>query len=137
MITMPKKEEKKEKSEAQEAGQEKKKAKTAGKARNIGIKVKNAPESECNDWRCPYHGGLPVRGKIFEGKVVSDKMDRGVVVEWGFTRFVKKFDRAEKKKSKVTAHNPPCIHARSGDKVRVAECRPLSKTKKFVVIEKL
>jgi small subunit ribosomal protein S17 len=33
------------------------------------------------------------------------------------------------------AHNPPCINAKEGDVVKIAECRPLSKTKKFVVIE--
>ena len=30
----------------------------------------------------------------------------------------------------------PCIDAKEGDKVRVAECRPLSKTVAFVIIEK-
>ena len=38
--------------------------------------------------------------------------------------------------SRITAHNPPCIDAKTGDKVKIAECRPLSKTKNFVVVEK-
>jgi len=38
--------------------------------------------------------------------------------------------------SRITAHNPPCIAARRGEKVKIAECRPLSKTKSFVVVEK-
>ncbi|MBC7110345.1 MAG: 30S ribosomal protein S17, partial [Archaeoglobi archaeon] len=40
-----------------------------------------------------------------------------------------------KKRSKLHAHNPPCINARVGDVVKIAECRPLSKTKHFVVVE--
>ncbi|HEX54578.1 MAG TPA: 30S ribosomal protein S17, partial [Candidatus Altiarchaeales archaeon] len=31
----------------------------------------------------------------------------------------------------------PCINARTGDRVRIMECRKLSKTVNFVVIEKL
>ena len=38
-------------------------------------------------------------------------------------------------KTKVVAYNPECIHAREGDIVKIMECRPLSKTKSFVVIE--
>jgi len=38
--------------------------------------------------------------------------------------------------SRITAHNPPCIGAKTGDKVKIAECRPISKTKSFVVVEK-
>jgi len=40
-----------------------------------------------------------------------------------------------KKRSRVAAHNPVCINAKIGDKVRIAECRPISKTKAFVIIE--
>jgi small subunit ribosomal protein S17 len=35
------------------------------------------------------------------------------------------------------AHCPPCIKIKLGDKVRIAECRPLSKTISFVTIEKI
>ena len=31
----------------------------------------------------------------------------------------------------------PCLGLKVGDKVRIAECRPLSKTVSFVVIEKV
>ncbi|MBN1455027.1 MAG: 30S ribosomal protein S17, partial [Methanomicrobia archaeon] len=41
-----------------------------------------------------------------------------------------------KRQSKIHAHNPPCINAKVGDIVKIAECRPLSKTKSFVVVEK-
>ncbi len=51
--------------------------------------------------------------------------------------FVPKYERYEKRTSSYAAHCPPCIEAKLGDKVRIAECRPLSKTISFVTIEKL
>ena len=39
--------------------------------------------------------------------------------------------------SRITAHSTPCVDAQVGDMVRIAECRPLSKTKSFVVVEKI
>ncbi len=41
------------------------------------------------------------------------------------------------KKTKVTAHNPEIINANIGDKAIIAECKPLSKTKNFVVVKNL
>ncbi|MCK4969892.1 MAG: 30S ribosomal protein S17, partial [Thermoplasmata archaeon] len=36
---------------------------------------------------------------------------------------------------KYSAHNPPCLSAKEGDNVTIAECRPLSKTVNFVVVK--
>ncbi len=105
--------------------------------RNIGIPIENLPEKECNDRNCPYHGHLKVRGRTFTGKVVSDKMSRGVVVQWNYVKLIPKYRRYERRKSKVVAHNPQCIDARTGDNVKIVECRPISKTKMFVVVEKV
>jgi len=92
-------------------------------------------KSECSDKNCPIHGHLKVHGREFVGTVTSDKMLRTVVVAWPRRFFVRKFERYEKKRSKVNAHNPECLNARKGDVVRIMETRPLSKTKNFVVIE--
>ena len=78
---------------------------------------------------------LPVRGQVLKGVVVSDKMDNTVVVQRTFVKKIAKFERYEKRKTKVHAHNPPCINAKEGDNVTIAECRPLSKTKSYVIIE--
>ncbi|AEF96452.1 30S ribosomal protein S17 [Methanotorris igneus] len=104
--------------------------------RNIGIPV-NAPKKECNDKNCPFHGTLSVRGQMFEGVVVSDKAHKTVVIKREIVKYLKKYERYEKRTSKLVAHNPECINAKVGDIVRVMECRPISKTKSFVVIEKL
>ena len=104
--------------------------------KSIGINV-SPPEKMCEDEKCAWHGRLGVRGKVFKGSVRSAKSHSTVVVEWGYHRYVSKYERHERRKSRVTAHNPPCIRAREGDNVVIAECRPLSKTKSFVVVSKV
>ena len=100
---------------------------------SIGVPV-NPPERECQDKRCAWHGSLPVRGMTFQGTVSSSKAKDTVVVEWGHTHLVPKYERYERRRSRVVAHNPECMKAREGDEVIIAECRPLSKTKHFVVV---
>lgn len=78
---------------------------------------------------------LGTRGKSFVGIVVSDKMARTVSVEWSRRLYVPKYERYLIRKSSVKAHNPEEINAKTGDKVRIVETRPISKTKKFIVTE--
>ncbi|PIO00479.1 30S ribosomal protein S17 [archaeon CG10_big_fil_rev_8_21_14_0_10_43_11] len=108
--------------------------KTIPQPKNIGIKVV-PPKDTCDDPKCPFHGSLSVRGKIFSGTVTSDKMHKTVKVEWERRVYVPKYERYRKEKSRVTAHNPPCISAKQGEEVKVMETRKLSKTKTFCVIE--
>lgn len=96
---------------------------------------KSQAKGGCSDKNCPIHGHLKVHGREFVGLVTSDKMLRTVVVSWSRRLFVSKFERYEKKMSKVNAHNPECLNAKKGDLVKIMETRPLSKTKNFVVIE--
>ena len=103
-------------------------------ARDIGLDVK-PPKNTCDDPNCPFHGTLPVRGKVLEGIVVSNRMPKTVIVRRDYLHYIPKYERYERRHSRIAAHNPPCINAKVGDKVRIAECRPLSKTKHFVVIE--
>jgi len=92
---------------------------------------------ECNDVNCPIHGTLAARGQIIEGVVVSDKMQKTVVVQRNYFVKVRKYERVKKARSRIPAHNPPCINAKEGDNVRIMECRKLGKTVSFVVMEKL
>jgi len=101
--------------------------------KSIGINVE-FPKQSCNDKNCPFHGYLKCRGRLFSGTVVSAKMHKTVVVEWFRTIKLPKYERYEKKRTKIKAHNPPCLNAKEGDIVQISECRPLSKTKNFVVI---
>lgn len=107
---------------------------TPSKARDIGIEVP-APKSVCQDLLCPFHGHLKVRGQQIVGKIVSNKMERTAIVEKEHARYLTKFERYERRTSRHSAHLPPCFTAKIGDEVRIMECRPISKTVHFVVVE--
>jgi len=99
--------------------------------------VLKKPKKTCNDRNCPFHGELPIRGRVLEGVVVSNKMEKTVIVQRDYLHYVPKYKRYERRRSRIPSHNPPCINAKEGDRVKIAECRPISKTVSFVVIEKL
>jgi small subunit ribosomal protein S17 len=94
-----------------------------------------APRKKCQDDRCPFHGSLKVRGRLLSGKAVSTAGKGFAVVEMEYLHMVPKFNRGERRRSRVSAHIPPCIEVREGDAVTLGECRPLSKTISFVVVE--
>ena len=102
--------------------------------RNIGVSV-SPPKKTCVDNQCPFHGSLPVRGKLFTGVVMSAKAKNMVVVAREYPRPVIKYKRFERSRSKMHAYLPDCIDVAEGQEVKIAECRPLSKTVSFVVIE--
>ena len=91
--------------------------------------------TECNDVKCPIHGSLRTRGAVFEGKVVSTKGKKSAVIEIPSLQKVRKYERLEKRRSKIHAYVPECMKIKEGDTVRIAECRKLSKTKSHVVIK--
>ena len=92
---------------------------------------------DCKDPHCPFHGTLAIRGQTIVGTVVRDKMKNSVIVQTENARYISKYKRYMKVRSRIPAHNPTCINAKSGDKVELSECRKLSKTKAFVVTKKL
>ena len=102
--------------------------------RDIGIDVR-PPSRVCEDPNCPFHGTLSVRGQMFKGKIKSAKMNGSVVVELERLHYVKKYERYEKRFKRISAHLPACMDVKQGDEVKIMECRPLSKTISFVVVE--
>src|SRR3989338_95313 len=80
---------------------------------------------------------LSTRGNIFQGKVVSAKVPKTITVAWERKEYIPKYERYRSKLTKVKAHVPSTFDVAEGDIVRIAECRPIIKTKKFVVIEKI
>jgi small subunit ribosomal protein S17 len=95
------------------------------------------PSQSCDDKYCPFHGTLNVKKRSFVGKVISAKSHKTVTVEWERRVMIPKYERKEKRRTKVHAHSPPCIGAKTGDMVKIIETRPLSKTKNFVIVEKI
>ncbi len=95
------------------------------------------PKKPCDDRNCPFHGTLSIRGRVLNGTVISAKMDKTVVIRRDYQLYVPKFKRYERRHRHINAHNPPCLSVEEGERVRIAECRPLSKTVSFVVVEKM
>lgn len=104
--------------------------------KKIGIVVED-PKQACKGSACPFHGHLSIRGRNFTGIIVSTKMRKTAIVEFDRFHFLPKYERYEKRRTRLKVHNPECINAKDGDIVNIAECRPLSKTKNFVIISKL
>jgi small subunit ribosomal protein S17 len=76
-------------------------------------------------------------GRTFVGTVVAAKMQNTATIEWNRRKYIPKYERFEKLTTRIKAHNPDDIDAKKGDIVRVKECRPLSKTKHFIITEKI
>ena len=72
--------------------------------------------------------------KFFTGTVVSDKMDKTIVVSVDTFGVHKKYKKRVKKSTNLHAHDENNT-AKNGDVVRIMETRPLSKTKKYVLVE--
>ncbi|MFO8081602.1 MAG: 30S ribosomal protein S17 [Armatimonadota bacterium] len=69
-----------------------------------------------------------------EGYVVSDKMDKTVVVEVERTTRHPIYGKVLRRSTKFKAHDE-ANDARTGDEVRIEECRPLSKDKSWRVTD--
>ncbi len=91
----------------------------------------------CTDKKCGIHGRVRTHGRTFVGTVTQGKAQRTATVSWERLHFVPKYERYEKRRTVVKAHNPACIEARKGEIVRIMESKPISKTKHFVIIERV
>jgi small subunit ribosomal protein S17 len=104
--------------------------------RDIGVDI-NEPTAEWDgDENCPFYGSLRLRGQIIEGTISKVGMKKSIIVEREHIRYMPKFERYEKRTRRYAAHLPSCIgEVNVGDNVRIMECRRLSKTITFCVIE--
>jgi len=93
-------------------------------------------ETSCADKFCPIHGErkLRLRGRVFEGKVIR-KLHGRVVIEFERMLKVQKYERYEKRRTKIHARLPACMNDEVdvGDLIQIAETRPISKIIHFVV----
>lgn len=79
----------------------------------------------------------PVRGGTFVGTVESTKMQKSATVRWEYSEKVPKYERYERRNTKITVHVPEDVEIEEGDEVKVGETKPISKTKSHVIIEKI
>ena len=99
-----------------------------------GIEVKS-PSKNCDDKHCPFHKGFKIRGNFFTGKITKISSLKTAHVEFPRLLYLQKYERYEKRKSRIHVHSTPCIDIKVGDTVKIMECRPISKMKNFVIIE--
>ena len=74
--------------------------------------------------------------KAMVGKVISDKMHKTIVVLIERSVRHPKYGKIMKRRTKIHVHDENNI-CKIGDTVRVSESRPISKTKCWVLVEKL
>jgi len=109
-------------------------------ARNIGVPGITPPTAkECNDQSCPFHGNTRIRGKITQGVVVAKNSRKTVIIRQDYVQFIKKYQRYERRNSRMACHLPECLRneINIGDRVIVGESRKISKTKSFIVLDKV
>jgi small subunit ribosomal protein S17 len=84
--------------------------------------------------QAPEHG--PGKPKVRQGVVVSDKADKTIVVRVDVARRHKRYHKILR--SSVTLHvHDESNDAHAGDTVRVQECRPMSRTKRWRLMDVL
>lgn len=71
-----------------------------------------------------------------QGMVVADKMEKTIVVEVENIQPHSRYGKVMRGTNKLRAHDES-NEARTGDKVEVRECRPMSKTKSWRLVEVL
>ncbi|KKS44157.1 30S ribosomal protein S17 [Candidatus Azambacteria bacterium RIFOXYD1_FULL_42_11] len=74
--------------------------------------------------------------KTFKGTIISDKMNKTVVVKVGEFKKHPRYQRFYKVSKKYKAHDEKG-EFHTGNKVLIKETRPISKDKHWVVVKKL
>merc|ERR1712094_156467 len=106
--------------------------------KNVGLGFKT-PRDAINgtyiDKKCPFTGNVAIRGRILTYRTVKedaayrDSSSRHL-------HYIRKYERFEKRHTNMAAHCAPCfLDLKEGDMVTVGQCRPLSKTVRFNVLE--
>jgi len=106
--------------------------------KSIGLGFKTPSDAKDGiyiDKKCPWAGTVSIRGKLLRGTVVSTKMKRTIVIRRDYLHYIKKYNRYEKRHKNVSAHVSPAFKLNLGDSVIVGQCRPLSKTVRFNVVQ--
>jgi len=74
--------------------------------------------------------------RTLQGAVVSDKMDKTIVVKVDRLKWHSKYGKQYKVSKKYKVHDEKNEY-KTGDKVVFSECRPISKEKRWRVVSKI
>ena len=106
--------------------------------KNVGLGFrtpKEASEGKYVDKKCPFTSKTSIRGKVIRGIVVSTKMKNSIAIRRDYLHYIKKYNRFEKRHKMVTVHASPAFIIKAGDIVTCGQCRPISKTIRFNVLQ--
>eukprot|EP00434_Breviolum_minutum_P028696 symbB.v1.2.025392.t1/scaffold2460.1/size78709/4 len=73
--------------------------------RSIGLGYavpKEAKEGHFVDKKCPFTGNVSIRGAILKGMCISTKMKRTIIIRRNYLHYIKKFNRFEKRRWRLT-----------------------------------
>ena len=78
------------------------------------------------------NNNLPIKGRLLKGVVISDKMNKTVVVAVTRLKEHPKYKKRYKVTKKYKAHDEK-NERKVGEKVIIQECRPISKEKRLMI----
>jgi small subunit ribosomal protein S17 len=84
----------------------------------------------------PVHAAVEGKRTVRQGIVVSDKADKTITVRIDFARRHRRYEKIVRSSSTLHAHDES-NDAHEGDTVRVIESRPLSKNKRWKLVDVL
>ena len=106
------------------------------KSVGLGFRVpKEAKRGTYVDKKCPFTSDVSIRGRIITGIVHTAKMNRTIIIRRNYLHFVKKYQRYAKRHRNFSVHCSPAFTPKPGDRVIVGQCRPLSKTVRYNVLQ--
>nr|CAH8843131.1 unnamed protein product [Trichobilharzia regenti] len=80
------------------------------KSIGLGYKTpKDAIFGSYIDKKCPFTGNVRIRGRILTGIVRKMKMNRTIVIRRDYLKYVKKYNRYEKRHKNMSVHLSPCF----------------------------
>jgi small subunit ribosomal protein S17 len=94
------------------------------------LKRKNKQNKEKSSKKAPEK-----KGRLLKGVIVSDKMDKTVVVLVNRYKEHPKYKKRYKVSKKYKVHDEKNEH-KIGDKVVIQENRPISKDKRWIIVAK-
>jgi small subunit ribosomal protein S17 len=121
---------------AEERAERRRKNAAARKRTRARLKEKRAAERAASPPAPPLEGKQhgPGRPKVRQGVVVSDKADKTITVRIDITRRHRTYKKIVRQSATLHAHDER-NDAHTGDTVRVVESRPLSRTKRWRLVE--
>jgi small subunit ribosomal protein S17 len=121
---------------AERAEERKRKAAQRRRRRVKEREKRKAATSESHEPTLSVHEPTTGRPKVRVGTVVSDKADQTITVRVDIARRHRRYEKIVRSSSTLHAHDAS-NDANEGDRVRVIESRPLSKTKRWRLVEVL